>query len=99
MEKPQKGQKEWETEYKRGDHSPRDLYDAGFRPRSNKYLMAVKEWKYYRRHYSVTLTLSQDDYSELKDCPSQVRQEEEEVAERAQYDNIAYLLNKYGERE
>ena len=96
-EKPQKTQKEWEREWKNGELTVRDLYDAGFRPRSNKYRSAVKEWKYYKRFYSVTLTLTPDDYEEFKCCEHDVWMEEEEAAERAEYDRFLYLQNKYSE--
>ena len=92
----QKTQAAWECEYLNGIHTPRDLYDAGFRPRSNKYRSAVKEWKYYKRFYSITLTLSYDDYEEFKRCEHDVWMEEEEAAERAEYERFLYLQNKFG---
>jgi hypothetical protein len=77
--------------------TPRELWDAGFRPRSNKYRLAVKEWKYYGEYYSVELTLSPNDYSELKSCPLEIAREEEETEERAEYERFLYLQEKYGD--
>ena len=90
-----KTQTAWECEYLNGVHTPRNLYDAGFRPRSNKYRSAVKEWKYYKQFYSITLTLSYDDYQEFKCCENDVWMEEEEAAKRAEYERFLYLQNKY----
>ena len=97
-EKPQKTTAEWIYEYESGKRTVRDLYNAGFRPRSNKYRSAVKEWKYYKKYYSVTITLTQDDYNEFKCCEHDVWREEEEMAERAEYERFKYLENKYGEQ-
>lgn len=66
--RPSKLQKEWQAEYDAGLLTPQDLWDAGFRPRSNKCRAAVKEWKYYKKHYTVCLTLTPDEYEELKEC-------------------------------
>ena len=92
----QKTQTAWECEYLNGMHTPRDLYDAGFRPRSNRYRMAIKEWRYYKQFYSITLTLTPDDYKEFKSCEHDVWMEEIEKKEIAEYKRFLYLQNKYG---
>ena len=99
MEVEQKSQEEWKAEYESGNLFPRKLYDAGFRPRSNKYRSAVKEWNYYKKFYSVTLTLTPDDYQEFKCCEHDVWMKEEIAAERLEYERFLYLNNKYGKKE
>ena len=96
-EKPQKTQKTWEEEYKRGDLSPRALWDNGFRPRSNKYRLAVKEYKYYKKYYCVALTLTKEEYEQLKNCEMDIWKEQQEADERAEWDHYEYLRDKYGE--
>jgi hypothetical protein len=99
MKVKQKTQEEWKNEYEDGKLTVRDLYDAGFRPRSNKYRSAVKEYKYYKQYYSIDLTLTPDDYQEFKCCEYDVRREEEEKAERQEYERFLYLKQKYGKHD
>ena len=93
--KMQKTQKEWQLQWTRGKYTVRELYDKGFRSRSNKYNLAVYEYKYYGRHYSIDLVLSDGDYNELKDCPSQIEREYEEQAEREEWERFCYLKDKF----
>ena len=84
-EKIQKTQKEWQLQFTRGKYSVRNLYDKGFRPRSNRYKLAVYEYKYYGRHYSVEICLSDEDYDELKDIPAQIAGEEAYQRDREEW--------------
>ena len=70
-----KTQAEWNS----GKWSIWELWEAGFEPKSNKYRSAVKAWKDHGKYYSVDLTLTQDEYNELKDCPSRARALEHET--------------------
>lgn len=98
-ERSQKAQKTWEEEYKRGEWTPWGLWKSGFRPRSNKYRSALKEYKYYHKYYSISLTLTPDDYEELKGCGSREAQQLIEESERAEYQRFLYLQDKYGKED
>ncbi len=88
-------QKEWQEAYEQGKFDVRFLWDFGFRPRSNKYKSALHEYKYYKRFYSITITLSTDDYDDFKMCEIDVMNEQDEAADREEYDRYLYLKNKY----
>ena len=91
----QKTVEEWESQYKSGEITVRDLWDAGFRPMSNKYRSAVLEYKYHKRCYRIRLTLTSDDYEAFKFCKIDVMEEQIEAEERAEYERFKYLQNKF----
>ena len=95
-EQKQKTSEQWQKEYDNGDHTVRSLYDWGFRCRSNKYQIAVKEYNYWGKHYHITIDLCTGDYADLKDLPHQIELEEADAEDRAAYDQIQRLVDKFG---
>ena len=98
MERVQKTQDSWQKEYESGELTPWALWKAGFRPRSNKYRCALKEYKYYGKYYRISITLSHCDYDELKGCGAREYQEAVEEEERAEYERFVYLQDKFGNK-
>jgi hypothetical protein len=84
--------------YDHGLIDPQRLWDNGFRPVSNKYRCASKSWTRKKKHYEVDLTLTYDDYQELKMCGIRSQQEAEERMEREEWERIKYLRDKYDKR-
>ena len=95
MSKPKMLQEEWQRAWDENCLNVRDLWDAGFRPRSDKYRHAVKEWKYHKKYYSVTLTLDSYVYAAFKDCYYRELEEVKNLKDLQEYRLIQYLHNKF----
>ena len=98
--KRQRTSKEYQALYNTGKLDVQDLWNEGFRPRSNKYRSAVKEYNYYKQHYIIEVTIvSREEYEEFKMCEIYEAQEKQEAADRDEYERFLLLKNKYAEED
>ena len=101
----QKDSSDYQFEYDIKLIGARELDELGFQPRSHKERAVVREWRSHRRSYSATVKLTLSDYLHFKNnvfgsTEKKKQCDEHEGEERAEYERIRYLLDKYeGERE
>ena len=91
-----KRERDYQKEYESGNFDICYFWKEGFKPRSNRGRVAVKEWRYNKRSYEATITMSRDDYYQFKTCEMLERREKIESEDRAEYERFLYLQNKYG---